>query len=527
MTTIMRAHALLFALLILPSRMTAAAEFYAVPNSNRLADGSINRPWDLQTALYHPPAVAPGDTIWLRGGTYRTSTGPTEVHSFDCTLLGTPANPILIKQYPGEAAVIDGGIQCRPGSGWYQFWNFRITYTGNNRLVRSASDFRPTGLFISAAGVKVINMVIDNSSTPIFWPDSGLPNGDDGEIYGCIMWGGGEYDAYTPPGTLENPWIRGSAIYAQNVAGRRTIADNICFRNFTTGPLLYAEVGQANGFTVEGNISFDPGAGSAIEAATLDNPITSVDILNNYCFTEKPGNVIRLGYQSRSNRNAVVTGNYAAGLGAGTTGLFAIKNWESATIRNNVFFSFGSNKAVASLDRTDGFAGFPFQWDDNSYYALNYWAFITNNSLPSFAFNEWKTATGYDAHSSFTYGAPANVVMATRRNKYDPARSHLVIFNWAGANSVVYDLANAGLKSGDSYEIRDAQNYVGNAFANGTYSGNTISLPLNLTQVAPIYGTLVHYTNSHTPPTFNAFVVQNRGGSSGGGSSKGKGPPPR
>ena len=37
-------------------------------------------PWDLQTALNHP-AVHPGDTIWMRGGTYRepspaTSPGP-------------------------------------------------------------------------------------------------------------------------------------------------------------------------------------------------------------------------------------------------------------------------------------------------------------------------------------------------------------------------------------------------------------------------------------------------------------------
>jgi len=173
---------------------------------------------------------------------------------------------------------------------------------------------------------------------------------------------------------------------------------------------------------------------------------------------------------------------------------------------------------VASLDRTDGFAGFPFAWDNNTYYAYNYWGFVTNNSLPSLTFDEWKSATGYDTHSAFSSSSPGNMTVATRRNKYDTNRSHVVVFNWTSANSVAYDLAGAGLKDGDRYEIRDAQNYVGNAVVTGTYNGNPVALPLNRTQVAPIYGTLVHYTNTHTPSTFNAFVVQNRGG------SKGKGP---
>lgn len=39
---------------------------------------------------------------------------------------------------------------------------------GTNWLLNSQADSRPAGLFIAAEGVKVISMIIDYSSTPIF-----------------------------------------------------------------------------------------------------------------------------------------------------------------------------------------------------------------------------------------------------------------------------------------------------------------------------------------------------------------------
>jgi hypothetical protein len=47
-----------------------AAEFYVSPNAASGGNGSFSNPWKLQTALDHPSAVQPGDTIWLRGGIY-------------------------------------------------------------------------------------------------------------------------------------------------------------------------------------------------------------------------------------------------------------------------------------------------------------------------------------------------------------------------------------------------------------------------------------------------------------------------
>src|SRR2546423_14181180 len=45
---------------------------YVSPSGASAADGTMARPWDLATALAGAGGrIAPGDTIWLRGGTYR------------------------------------------------------------------------------------------------------------------------------------------------------------------------------------------------------------------------------------------------------------------------------------------------------------------------------------------------------------------------------------------------------------------------------------------------------------------------
>src|SRR5689334_17648608 len=78
-----------------------AADFFVSPTGSARGDGSIGNPWDLQTALNGPAAVHPGDTIWLRGGTYRGT--------FASNLNGTSSAPIQVRQYAGERATLDGG----------------------------------------------------------------------------------------------------------------------------------------------------------------------------------------------------------------------------------------------------------------------------------------------------------------------------------------------------------------------------------------------------------------------------------
>src|SRR5512140_3318197 len=83
----------------------SAADFFASPSgttSTAPGTGTITNSWALQTALAQPAAVHPGDTIWLRGGTY---TG-----IFTSYLTGTASLPIKVRQYPGERVTLDGNV---------------------------------------------------------------------------------------------------------------------------------------------------------------------------------------------------------------------------------------------------------------------------------------------------------------------------------------------------------------------------------------------------------------------------------
>ncbi len=111
-------------LLLLSASTIFGADFYVSPTAAANGNGSFNSPWKLQTALDHPSAVQPGDTIWLRGGIYNAP--PYTSH-----LVGTSAEPIIVRQYPGERARIDGNYNGNEVTlnimGKYTwFWGFEI-----------------------------------------------------------------------------------------------------------------------------------------------------------------------------------------------------------------------------------------------------------------------------------------------------------------------------------------------------------------------------------------------------------------
>jgi hypothetical protein len=75
------------------------ADIYVAPGGKDSGDGSLRRPYGtLQRAV---AAVKPGQTIALRGGTYRPAAGIT------ITTSGTPAEPITLSGYRDERPVID------------------------------------------------------------------------------------------------------------------------------------------------------------------------------------------------------------------------------------------------------------------------------------------------------------------------------------------------------------------------------------------------------------------------------------
>ena len=139
---------------ILLAGLASAMDFYAAPNGSSSGSGAIGSPWDLQTALNQPATVNPGDTIWLRGGTYRPS-GP---NGFDSQLNGTASSPITVRNYNGEQPLIDD-----TGIAFGLALHGSYTYFSGIQVTGSPSGSSGYGVAVYGAGIKCINMVVNGA----------------------------------------------------------------------------------------------------------------------------------------------------------------------------------------------------------------------------------------------------------------------------------------------------------------------------------------------------------------------------
>src|SRR3972149_8250738 len=137
--------------------------FYVSPAGRADGDGSRSRPWDLGTALAHPRAVKPGDTIWLRGGTYQGA--------FQSRLTGSPQAPVTVRQYPDERAVLDGGAAAASvltvAGSWAVYWGFEIMRSDPERTTATQGSHPrdlgrgvSSGIVVLAPSSKFINLLV-------------------------------------------------------------------------------------------------------------------------------------------------------------------------------------------------------------------------------------------------------------------------------------------------------------------------------------------------------------------------------
>lgn len=421
--------------------------FYVSPTGTPEGNGSIKRPWDLQTAL-NQPGVQPGDTIWLRGGTYSGS--------YIARLNGTPTSPIIVRQYAGERATIDGGsknenegiLVARGSYAWY--WGFEImsseptrstTESGSNPTLITRSDAVLIDQNAKHPGLKFINLVVHDARQGFgFWKEA-----EDGEIYGCLIY----YNGWEAPDRGH-----GHGIYTQNQTGTKKIIDNIFFSGFSHGIHVYGSASAPlDNYDIEGNTTFDAGNLSAIGGRNLllgggsvaHNPIVKDNLMYR---AVSPSDDFNLGY-SGGCANATVTGNYVASV-------TAFVNCVPSILTDNTFYG-----SISGLTESQ---------------------FVANTYLSA---------------------RPTGMKVFVRPNAYEPGRANITVYNWDGAESVDVD-ASEILTVGDLYEVRNAQDFFGAPVSSGTYSGGSLTLPLkDLTMATPVG----HAAPAPSGPEFNAFIL--------------------
>lgn len=103
---------ILFFLLLITTTVSAdnptfwAATYYVAPTGSDLNPGTITQPF--KTVQKASSIAAPGDLIYVRGGTYTSTAGnAADVHFLIQNVTGTAGAPITIQNYPGETPLFN------------------------------------------------------------------------------------------------------------------------------------------------------------------------------------------------------------------------------------------------------------------------------------------------------------------------------------------------------------------------------------------------------------------------------------
>lgn len=429
----------------------SAADFYVAPTGTSGGYGTQSWPWDLQTALNHPTAVKPGDTIWLRGGVY--------LGKYQSRLTGTLSAPIQVRSFPGERAIIDSNtdillpatLQLNGRDAWYRDLEIRNSHPKRVFETSGSNPYnaRPTGVNVEGARIKVINCIIhDHGSGMGTWAGA-----DDSEIYGNLIFNNG-WDAPDRG--------HGHSIYGQNRNGTKRIAHNIYFNAFSHGIHIYGSgTAYLDNFIVEGNIGFNNGR------------ISATGITRNILFGG-----------DRTAQNGVVKHNST------------YFSPDSLVGQNNFGYRAGCNNLRMEGNYFANSANLLVNCTAGAQIQGNMVHFSSNFAGSQFPAN------------TFAQGRPTGTKVMVYPNEYEAGRAHIAIYNWDGSATVTVALNNV-LNPGDRYEIRDAENFLDAPIATGTYNG-AVSIPMTGTRFTPAVGTL-RVAQIHTSSEFGAFVIQRAG----------------
>jgi hypothetical protein len=457
----------------------------------------------LATALAQGPGraeVKPGDTVWLRGGRY--------AGTFVSTLAGTPEAPIVVRALPGERASLDrAGVSAekqpalKVKGSWVWFWGLEVTNSHPDRSRKSPytgkdEPWRGSGADVYAPHVKFINSVFHDNGHGIWDKQDGT------EVSGCVFYYNGNNK-------------REHALYVGNAQGTKYITDNVVFAQGGYGILAHSDSPRSSqkGLHIEGNAVFNNGVLTLDDQTTGNLQVGGVRgvpaeriVLKNNCVYSPPtaapakNNGIRLGYEDKGNKDVKLLDNYVVSRDA-----LRLWWWQSVEFQGNTIYSQGES---LELLMPAGASPSAYMWDSNTYFGGRRGGPVLVFGSGALDFSRWRRATGLDGRSRVLQNEslrPEGVHAFLRPNRYEAGRAHLVVYNWELRERVTVD-AGSVLSPGEAYEVRDAQNYFGEAVARGTYDGSPIQIPLALKNVSPPVGN-VERAHTHTAPEFAAFVL--------------------
>lgn len=376
---------------------------------------------------------------------------------------------------------------------------------------------RSSGIDINGDGIKLINLVIHDVVNGIFTYDTAK----DVEVNGVL--------------TYSNGWWgpdrgHGHGMYVRNGSGTlHKYNDVISFDNYATGQKVFGYQAHGEDVHFDGFVGFNNEEGNFF-VGLGSFPLKNIAVKDSYIYSpnnlsgRRGGSGMMFGWSGVQNLDVVIQNNYIAGRNGG----LSLDLWQSMHITGNTIWSSGNGIGSTMFKITPGAGRVPSDYtiDNNTYYdndngstTYNFGYPAGPNTVGGGNYNytkDWKRTTTFDVNSTYVLGTAGGVPNVdkyfVKPNAYELGRANIVVYNWSQANSVSVNVASAGLSVGDSYEIRDAQNYLGTPIATGVYNGGNISIPMTSTAVYPAIGNLF-FAPVHTSKEFGVFVIRKQGGS--------------
>lgn len=429
----------------------AGRNLYVSPDGSPNGDGSAAAPLDLKTAMTSETLIKPGDTVWIKGGTYQGDILQTGLPD------GTAEQPIVYRAVPGERATLKGRLTIKNDYNW--IWGLEI-----NAGMNEADGWGGIEL-MKGDGIKLINLILhDNRGSGI----GGWDVGNDHEYYGCLSYRNGNFYNH--------------GIYTQNTVNHTTkkILDCMFFNNLGYGVHCYGEKPALTNYLFEGVVAFGNGLPEGNKKAVNNFLIGGYGNTDNIvvrdCYTYFPteGQMKRgtdFGYEGKNNGKLTVERSAFIG---GDSALW-LRKWREITFRDNAVYS--PNNVSMYMYTNPDVDYSKSQFEKNCYYSTNGTAISLNGNGQHPA--GWREKTGWDKNSEFLIGPPKELWVKVRPNKYEPERANLVIYNWPHTKTVAIDLGKEwNLKAGDKYAVLDPENFWGEPVAQGTYEGHAVEVPV-------------------------------------------------
>jgi len=431
--------------------VAAGADYYAAPNGSGV-NCTFIAPCSFDTGL---SKLASGDTLWMRGGTYGgihvlDHNGAT-VRAYNATFPYGEGERVTIDPVTGGGS--DKALLIKANN--LNVYDLEILWSWPGTRSSAQTGSNPTDLpfgygfdcFYTTTNPPCQNVKLVNVKVHDTRGNGGSLNAAQNfEVADSLLY----YQGWNAPDRQH-----GHNLYIQAVTGPIKLTRSLVFYASENNIQGFGSAASAlNNFDIEDIASISQsivlGGTPVLNNLTYKNNVTYQTYLNlGYC--DNGGGI---------GGTSVVSGNYMAGFNSG------ICLWPPTT----------------ALSMTG-----------NSFYL----AFLHNTTTGAWPGNTWVVGP-----------YPNGPVMTTnavfvKKSTYIPGRAMVWAYNWQNLPTVPVDLSGV-LAVGESYEIRNAQNFYGPLIATGTYTGAAVAVPAGpLSMVQP----LGKPAAAATGPNFNAYVV--------------------